>query len=131
VHASFWRKWAPHERPAVAAVRTTVARELADVEAVVIPGGHVGVLVGALHLFNVAPHLRAPVLAWGAGAMALTDTVVLFHDRAAHGPTAAEVFSTGLGLVRHVMALPEAADRLELGNRPRMGSLARRFAPST
>lgn len=130
VHAEFWAAWPPHERPAVATLRGLVAQELADAEAVVIPGGHVGVLVGALHLFNVAPLLRAPVIAWGAGAMALTDTVVLFHDRAVHGPAVAEVFSAGVGLVHEVVALPGARARLDLSDTARMGIFARRFAPA-
>lgn len=131
VHAGFWERWKPHERPAVASVRAAVSHELAQASAVVMTGGHVGVLVGALHLFNVAPQIRVPVIAWGAGAMALTDRVVLFHDRAAHGPTAAEVFSSGVGLVRQVVALPDAGSRLDLDNRPRMATLARRFAPAS
>lgn len=130
VHQRFWARWRPHERPAVAAARAAVSRELAGAQAVVITGGHVGVLVGALHLFNVAPQIRVPVIAWGAGAMALTERVVLFHDRAAHGPTAAEVFSAGVGLVRGVVALPDARSRLDLDNRTRMATLARRFAPA-
>jgi hypothetical protein len=131
VHQRFWQRWKPHERPAVAGAREAVSRELAEAHAVVMTGGHVGILVGALHLFNVAPQIRVPVIAWGAGAMALTDRVVLFHDRAAHGPTATELFSSGVGLVRDVVALPDARSRLDLDNRPRMATLARRFAPAT
>lgn len=130
VHADFWERWPPHERPAVQALRALVSRELADAEVILIPGGHVGVLVGALHLFNVAPHLRVPIVAWGAGAMALTDQVVLFHDRAAHGPSVSEVFTQGLGLVTDTVALPAARERLDLSNPVRMGVLARRFAPA-
>lgn len=130
VHAEFWSRWPPHERAAVALLRERISSELADAEVILIPGGHVGVLVGALHLFNVGPHLRAPVIAWGAGAMALTDQVVLFHDRAAHGPSVSEVFSQGLGLVKETVALPAARERLELSNTDRMGVLARRFAPA-
>lgn len=130
VHAEFWDRWPPHERAPVQHARALVSRELADAEVVLIPGGHVGVLVGAMHLFNVAPHLQVPVIAWGAGAMALTDRVVLFHDRAAHGPSISEVFTQGLGLVHDVVALPGARERLDLGNTRRMGLLARRYAPA-
>lgn len=130
VHAEFWDRWPPHERPAVSLFREIIARDLADAQAVVVTGGHVGVLVGAMHLFNVAPQVQVPVIAWGAGAMALTDTVVLFHDRAVHGPTVAEVFSAGVGLVHDVVALPGARDRLDLADATRMGLFARRFAPA-
>jgi hypothetical protein len=71
-----------------------------------------------------------PVGAWCAGAMALTERVVLFHDRAAHGPAVAEVFAPGLGLVKETVALPSARERLDLANHDRMAILARRFAPS-
>lgn len=130
LYAEFWQRWPPHERPAVARARHMVARELADAEAVVIPGGHVGVLVNALHLFNVAPQVEVPVVAWGAGAMALTEQVVLFHDHSAHGPAVSEVFTAGVGMVHGVVALPDARHRLEVGNPVRMGVLARRFAPA-
>lgn len=130
VHAEFWERWPPHERGAVQVLRDRVRAELADAEVVLIPGGHVGVLVAALHLFNVAPQLRVPIIAWGAGAMALTDRVVLFHDRAAHGPSVSEVFTQGLGLVTDTVAFPGARERLDLGNPLRMGVLARRFAPA-
>ncbi|WP_109472678.1 hypothetical protein [Ornithinimicrobium cavernae] len=130
VHADFWGRWPPHERRPVEVLRQQISSELADVEVVLVPGGHVGVLVGALHLFNIAPQLRVPIVAWGAGAMALTDRVVLFHDRAAHGPSVSEVFTSGLGLVRDTVALPAARERLEVSNLFRMGVLARRFSPA-
>jgi hypothetical protein len=130
VHAEFWSRTTPHERAELAEAREAIAVELSEVEAVVIPGGHVGVLLGALHLFNIVPALGVPVVAWGAGAMALTERVVLFHDRAAHGPAVAEVFAPGLGLVKETVALPSARERLDLANHDRMAILARRFAPS-
>ncbi len=131
IHADFYAHWPLHERLAVAQARAAIARELSDVQCVVIPGGHVGVLLGALHLFNLAHHIDVPVIAWGAGAMALTDVVVLFHDRAAHGPAVAELFSRGIGMVHGVVALPSAKERLDLDNHVRMGVLARRFAPAS
>ncbi|WP_256838867.1 hypothetical protein [Ornithinimicrobium faecis] len=130
VHADFWERWPPHERRAVQLLRDLVSSELADAEVILVPGGHVGVLVGAMHLFNIAPQLRVPIVAWGAGAMALTDRVVLFHDRAVHGPSVSEVFTSGLGLVKDTVAFPGARERLDLSNPQRMGVLARRFAPS-
>jgi hypothetical protein len=129
-YADFWNRWKPHERDSTARAREAVSRELADTQAVVITGGHVGVLMGAMHLFNIAPALDVPVIAWGAGAMVLTERVVLFHDRAAHGPAVAEVYGSGLGLVRGTVALPSPRERLDLGDRERMGLLARRFRPA-
>jgi hypothetical protein len=104
---------------------------LADAAALVIAGGHVGVLAEVLHLFNVAAALNgAPVIAWSAGAMALTDRIVLFHDRAPQGPGHPEVYGSGLSLLRDVVLLPHARARLRLGDTSRMTVFARRFAPA-
>jgi len=91
----------------------------------------VGVLAEMLHLFNVAAALNgAPVIAWSAGAMALTDRIVLFHDRSARGSGHAEVYGSGLSLVRDTVLLPHARARLLLDDAPRMAVFARRFAPA-
>ena len=60
-----------------------------------------------------------PVVAWSAGAMALTSKVVLFHDYAPRGSHEAEVFDRGLGRVPGVIALPHARRRLRLEDRAR------------
>lgn len=132
VHAEFHADWPPHERPAVAAHRAEIARLLDGAAALAISGGHVGDLLACLHLFNVGAALRdQPVVAWSAGAMAVTETVVLFHDFVAHEPGGyAEVFDRGLGLARGVVALPHARRRLRLGDLGRMALLARRFDPA-
>ena len=96
----------------------------------VVAGGHVGVLADVLHLFNVAASLRAPVIAWSAGAMALTERIVLFGDRAAHGPGHPEIHGSGLSVLRGVVPLPHARARLLLDDTPRMSVFARRFAPA-
>ena len=87
----------------IAEHRADVARLLGDAAAVVVAGGHVGVLADALHLFNVAASLRSPVIAWSAGAMALTDRIVLFNDRAPQGPGHPEVYGSGLSVLRNVV----------------------------
>jgi hypothetical protein len=88
------------------------------------------VLADTLHLFNVAAALRSPVIAWSAGAMALAERIVLFHDRSAHGPGHPEVYTSGLSLVRGMVPLPHARARLLLDDAPRMAVFARRFAPA-
>ena len=103
--------------------------------ALIVAGGHVGVLAEVLHLFNVAAALqstagRSPVIAWSAGAMALADRIVLFGDRSAHGPGHPEVYGSGLSVVRDVVLLPHAKARLLLDDAPRMAVFARRFAPA-
>jgi len=96
----------------------------------VVAGGHVGVLAEVLHLFNLAAVARSPVIAWSAGAMALTDRIVLFHDRAPQGPGHPEVYGSGLSLLRDAVLLPHARARLLLDDTPRMEVFARRFDPA-
>ncbi len=124
----------------IAGHRAAVQRVLGDAAALVMAGGHVGVLADVLHLFNVAAALHsaarpspAPgpsVIAWSAGAMALTDRIVLFHDRAPQGPGHPEVYGSGLSVLRDVVLLPHARARLLLDDTPRMAVFARRFAPA-
>jgi Peptidase family S51 len=130
----------PHERPVIAEHRTAVEGILGDADAVVIAGGHVGVLADVLHLFNVAAALNSgaqpsrapgrPVIAWSAGAMALADRIVLFHDRAPQGPGHPELYGSGLSVLRDVVLLPHARTRLLLDDAPRMAVFARRFEPA-
>jgi hypothetical protein len=128
----FYARLEPHARPVIAAHRDEVAAVLRDAGALVVAGGHVGVLADVLHLFNVAAALNGGslVIAWSAGAMALTDRIVLFHDRAPQGPGHPEVYGSGLSLLRDVVLLPHARARLLLDDAPRMAVLARRFAPA-
>jgi hypothetical protein len=127
----FFDRLRPHDRPAIAEHREAVTAALTQAGALVIAGGHVGVLAEVLHLFNVAAALNGtPVIAWSAGAMALTDRIVLFHDRAPQGPGQPEVWGSGLSLVRDAVLLPHARARLLLDDAPRMVVLARRFAPA-
>jgi hypothetical protein len=129
-HTDFVAAWRPAERPVVAAHVTAVNRILGDAAALVIAGGHVGILVHVLRLFGVHPSGSVPLVAWSAGAMALTEQVVLFHDRVPHGPTHAEVYHDGLGVIPRAILLPHARRRLRVDDRMRMSVLARRFEPA-
>lgn len=96
--------------------------------ALVVAGGHVGVLVRLFRMFAVP---RPPVLvAWSAGAMALTDRVLLFHDRAPHGLAHAEFAGAGLGWIPGCVLLPHARKRLRTDDPARMTELAARAAPA-
>ena len=108
--------------------RGEVGAVLDECEGVVVAGGNVRTLLRTLRLFGVAFRPEQAVVAWSAGAMALTDQVVLFHDFTPHGVTAAEVHDTGLGRLPGVVALPHAKRRLRLDDHERMSVLARRFA---
>jgi hypothetical protein len=135
VRLEFFEQFPPHERPAIAAHRAAVAALLGDSVALTVAGGHVGVLADVMHLFNIAAALRSStrcgdVIAWSAGAMALTDRIVLFHDRSARGPGHPEVYGSGLSVLRDVVLLPHARARLLLDDKPRMAVFARRFGPA-
>ncbi len=130
VQLAFFDAWRPQEREAVAAHRDEVHRLLATSDAVVVAGGHVGLLARLLHLFHVRPALPRTVVAWSAGAMALTERIVLFHDHVAQGVAQTEVFGEGIGLVPGLVLLPHARRRLRVDDKVRMSVLARRFAPA-
>jgi hypothetical protein len=127
---AFYDAWRPQERAAVARHREEVQRLLEGASALLVAGGHVGELARLLHLFHVAPHLPPRVVAWSAGAMALTERVVLFHDFVPHGVAQTEVYAAGIGVVPGVVVLPHARRRLRVGDPIRMSVLARRFAPA-
>jgi hypothetical protein len=130
VRAEFYDGWRPHDRQVIAGHRAAVALLLSDAAAVVVTGGHVGVLTDALHLFNVGAALRSPVIAWSAGAMALTPRIVLFYDRSPQGAGQPELYGSGLSVLRGIVALPHARARLLLDDQHRMSAFARRFAPA-
>jgi hypothetical protein len=128
VHAEFDAAESPATRDGVGRHREEVAAIIARSMALAIAGGHVAVLLNRLRLFDV----RADnVFAWSAGAMALTDRLVLFHDSPPQGPGSPEVLENGLGLCPGVVALPSPRLRLRLDDRPRVALYARRFAPAT
>jgi len=132
VYDEFYERWPPHSRGVVAAHREEVAELIGRCGSLAIAGGHVGVLQACLHMFNVAADLGdRPVVAWSAGAMAISERIVLFHDRSPQGLRHAELFDAGIGLCRGVLPLPDASRRLLLKDRDRMSVLARRFAPLT
>ncbi len=128
VRAEFEARWHPGERLAAAGHRAEVRQVLDAAATLVVAGGHVGVLLHVLRLFAVR---AAPVvIAWSAGAMALTERVLLFHDRAPHGPAHAEFLDAGLGWIPGCVLLPHARRRLRTDDRARMAELAARANPA-
>ena len=130
VRGEFFQRLPPHDRPVIAGHRAAVQGILGEAGALVITGGHVGVLAAVLHLFNVAAAVRSLVIAWSAGAMALADRIVLFGDRSPQGPGHPEVYGSGLSMLRDVVLLPHARARMLLDDTPRMAVFARRFSPA-
>jgi len=126
----FYERWKPWQRELVARHREELARMLGEAELLCIAGGHVTILLRRLRLFGVLDLLdEQPIIAWSAGAMVVSERVVLFHDDPPQGAGSAEVAELGLGACKGVVPLPHADKRLELGDRERVALFARRFAP--
>jgi hypothetical protein len=124
--------------------RHEVAELLRDAVVLAVAGGHVGILLRCLRLFAVVPFetprpsapqgppsAELPVVAWSAGAMAMTERVVLYNDRGPQGVHGAEVWDRGAGRVRDVVAMPHARRRLRLDDPVHAKVFVRRFAPAT
>lgn len=131
VHAEFQDSVRPLERPAVVQARGQISKALADSSALLIAGGHVIVLLNRLRLFDLLSLLGdKPIVAWSAGAMVLSDRIVLFHDSPPQGAGDAEVIEGGLGCMQRLTPLPHARRRLNLIDRRRTSLFARRFSPN-
>ena len=122
----------PADRAAVAEHRADIAEILRGCDAIAIAGGHVASLLNRLRLFGIGELARGKIVfAWCAGAMAISERVVLFHHSPPQGPGAAEVLDAGLGLAGDVVVLPQPEMRIRFRDRERIKVMARRFAPAT
>jgi hypothetical protein len=128
VHAEHDEAENPAARPAVAKQRKELEAILARSAALCIAGGHVATLLNRLKLFAIRHEV---VFAWSAGAMAVTERVVLYHDSPPQGAGHAEVLDAGLGFCPGVVALPSPRLRLRADDTRRVSLYARRFAPDT
>lgn len=134
IEDDFERRHRPQERPALRRHLDEIDAVLGSCSALAIAGGHIAVLYNRMRLFDLrARILRRPelrVIAWSAGAMVVSDRIVLFHDSPPQGRGNAEVLGPGLGLFSGVVVLPHASRRLMLRNHDRLTVFARRFAPA-
>jgi len=131
VQAEFEAKWRPLEREAVSRHRRELGRQLSDCSVLCIAGGHVGILLNRLRLFDVSGLVPdVPIVAWAGGSMVLGQRIVLFHDSPPQGAGHAEVFQEGLGIISGLVPLPHASRRLQLEDPLRVSLFARRFAPA-
>jgi len=100
-------------------------------ETVLVTGGNVAVLINRLRLFGLGALLAGKnLVAWSAGAMALSERIVLFHDNPPQGRRNPELFGPGLALIKRQVLFPNARTRLRTSDRVRMQLLCRRFAPA-
>ncbi len=132
LRAAFGARWQFLERPVIARHREEIRKELETCEAVVIAGGHVASLLNRLALFDVLGLIPdKPIVAWSAGAMVLTDRIMLFHDFPPYGSDIAQVLDAGFGLVSKLVVLPDPRRRVNLDARAGIQRFARRMAPAT
>jgi len=130
-HEAFEARWRLRERATVARHRQELSRVVADCAAIAVAGGHVVTLINRMNLFGIGEMAAGRIVfAWSAGAMAVSEQVVLFHDDPPQGPGASEVLDTGLGLCPGVVVFPEPEKRLRLDRKDRVARMARRFSPA-
>ena len=132
LHREFDGRVRPGDRPSVREHAEEIAEQLEGAEALCVAGGHVGVLLHRMQLFDLVRLWGdRPIVAWSAGAMALSQRVVLFH----HGHSLSqngvdtEVMEQGLSALPGIVPLPHGKKRLDLHDEKSLQLLARRFAP--
>ncbi len=132
IHDDFDGKWSRVQFEPLAGQAAEIEAAIDDADAVLITGGNVVVLLNRILLFGLGRSLRAKHLAaWSAGAMVLSDRVVLFHDRMPLGRRDPELLGAGLGIVPDAILLPDAVRRIREKDTVRTGTYSRRFSPST
>lgn len=132
LRAAFWARWRFLERPVIARHREELRTELETCEAIVIAGGHVASLLNRIALFDVLGLATGkPILAWSAGAMVLTDRIVLFHDFPPYGSDIAQVLDAGFRVVPKLVLLPDPRRRVNFDAHAGIQRFARRMAPAT
>lgn len=115
------------DRDSVVAHRRELAELVGASDGLVITGGHVGVLLHLLHVFGISRMIKKPVITWSAGAMALSDRVVLFGVHRPAGRRLPEVWAEGLGVFSGVLTFPHPRHRLPMRDPYQLALLARRF----
>ena len=132
VHAEFDAAWEPWSRPSVERHRRELGDILAQCGALVVAGGHVASLLNRMQLFGVVGLAgELPVVAWSAGAMVLTDRVVLFHDHPPFGKNIAQVLDEGFGRAPGLVVLPDPRRRINFEDQGGIARFAQRMAPAT
>jgi hypothetical protein len=132
VKAAFHRRWPAESVEILARHRREVRELMLTADALVITGGHVASLLNRLELFDVLDAAgERPIIAWSAGAMVLTDRIVLFHDYPPYGSDIAQLLDAGAGLVPGYVVLPDPKRRINLDAKAGIQRFARRMAPAT
>ncbi len=115
------------------AKRRLLVRRIRSAATLVFYGGHLAVLLNRLHFFDLGSVFceslaaGATIVARSAGAMALGERVVVYHDEYQDRHHTFEVFGRGVGLLPGLLVLPQHAERIRKGSRDHLTFLARRF----
>jgi len=129
--AAFDSQWPAAEQASIASERAELAEIVDRCAAVVISGGHLTALLNRLRLFNVLANLgNKPIIAWSAGAMCLSDRIVLFHDSPPFGKNLAQMLDVGLGLIKNVVVMPDPSRRLRTHESEGISRFTQRMAPA-
>lgn len=130
LHRQFDEEVRPARHPLVWATNARVRDILAGVDAVLLAGGHVGILRNRLAFFGIDRLLAGQnVVGWSAGAMVLGERVMLYHDHVPGESRPAEYLDLGVGLVPDTVFLPHAHARLKLDDADAVALLAARIEP--
>lgn len=132
IHARFDGAYNVECNTALAEHTAAFAEALSRFDSLLLTGGNVVVLMNRLRLFGVDQQLHGKnILAWSAGAMALCDRIVLFHERLPQGRRDAEIMCRGMGLLPGIVLLPDAKGRLRSRDSLRVSLFDRRFSPAS
>ncbi|MDX1460799.1 MAG: Type 1 glutamine amidotransferase-like domain-containing protein, partial [Xanthomonadales bacterium] len=131
IHAEFEADFDPVINPLLARHVAEISSILDGCAGLLITGGNVAVLLNRMRLFGIGSRLDSiPVVGWSAGAMVLTERIVLFHDKLPRRRRDAEILSPGFGLLPGWVFLPDAAHRLDHDDVLALDVMARRFQPA-
>jgi hypothetical protein len=118
---------APKERLSVLDYRHKVLERLHECQALLIAGGHVGVLLNRLNLCRLLQHVQLPIIAWSGGAMALGERIYFYDHFLPHTKREVELSRRGMSLFSGAQVFPRASHRLHLDDPGELGLLARRM----
>jgi hypothetical protein len=118
---------APQVRPSLQAYRSAVLQRLDGCQALLIAGGHVGVLLNRLNLCRLLRHVSLPIIAWSGGAMALGERVFFYDHFIPHAKKEVELSRQGLRMYVGLQVFPRAEERLNLQDHNELALLARRI----
>jgi hypothetical protein len=129
LRSSFFAEVRLDDRDSVADHRRAIRRLVEPCAGMVITGGHVGLLLHLLQIFDLRSMIVSPVITWSAGAMALSERVFLFGEQTPQRPCEVEVYADGLGIFSHGVCLPYARRRLPLSDPDQIALVTARLAP--